>query len=108
MRRSYEEWAGDKVSKVIPLGRWQTPEDIAALIVFLSSNKARNITGQTSCRWRICYALVTDQNSLTEHSVLQFLSEGSELWPWIYSQNRRSHNFDRAKPLAARVYARGV
>lgn len=47
LRRSYEEWAGEKVSKVIPLGRWQTPADVAALIVFLSSNKARNITGQT-------------------------------------------------------------
>ena len=46
-RRSYEEWAGEKVRKVIPLGRWQTPEDIAAMIVFLSSPRARNITGQT-------------------------------------------------------------
>ena len=46
-RRSYEEWAGEKVSKVIPLRRWQTPADIAALIVFLSSSRARNITGQT-------------------------------------------------------------
>lgn len=46
-RRSYEEWAGEKVRKVIPLGRWQTPEDIAALIVFLSSTRAHNITGQT-------------------------------------------------------------
>ncbi len=46
-RRSYEAWAGEKVSKVIPLARWQTPEDIAAMIVFLSSSRARNITGQT-------------------------------------------------------------
>ncbi len=46
-RRSYEDWAGEKVSKVIPLGRWQTPEDIAALIVFLASRRASNITGQT-------------------------------------------------------------
>lgn len=46
-RKSYEEWAGEKVRKVIPLGRWQTPEDIAAMIVFLSSTRARNITGQT-------------------------------------------------------------
>ena len=46
-RRSYEEWAGEKVRKVIPLGRWQTPEDIASMIVFLSSSRARNITGQT-------------------------------------------------------------
>ncbi len=45
-RRSYEQWAGEKVSKVIPLARWQTPEDIAAMIVFLSSCRAQNITGQ--------------------------------------------------------------
>ena len=45
-RRSYEEWAGEKVRKVAPLGRWQTPEDIAALAVFLASPLARNITGQ--------------------------------------------------------------
>ena len=30
-----------------PLGRWQTPEDIAALAVFLASDRAANITGQT-------------------------------------------------------------
>lgn len=45
-RRSYEEWAGDKVRQVIPLGRWQTPEDIAATIAFLMSCRAQNITGQ--------------------------------------------------------------
>ncbi len=45
-RRSYEDWAGEKVRKVIPLGRWQTPQDVAALIVFLSSARAQNITGQ--------------------------------------------------------------
>lgn len=45
-RRSYEDWAGEKVRKVVPLGRWQTPEDIAAAIVFLVSSRARNITGQ--------------------------------------------------------------
>lgn len=45
-RRSYEDWAGEKVRKVIPLGRWQTPEDVASLIAFLISKRARNITGQ--------------------------------------------------------------
>jgi len=44
---SYEEWAGSKVKAVCPLGRWQTPEDIAALAVFLASERARNITAQT-------------------------------------------------------------
>ncbi|MFO0818685.1 MAG: SDR family oxidoreductase [Pirellulales bacterium] len=47
LRRSYDDWAGEKVKKVAPLGRWQTPEDIAALAVFLASPQARNITGQT-------------------------------------------------------------
>jgi 2-hydroxycyclohexanecarboxyl-CoA dehydrogenase len=46
-RQSYEEWAGEKVRRVVPLGRWQEPEDIAALAVFLASPRARNITGQT-------------------------------------------------------------
>lgn len=46
-RQPYEQWAGDKVKKVIPLGRWQTPEDIAAAAVFLASERARNIAGQT-------------------------------------------------------------
>ncbi len=47
LKRSYEDWAGEKVRTVIPLKRWQTPEDIAELAVFLASSKAQNITGQT-------------------------------------------------------------
>ncbi|MFM7152240.1 MAG: SDR family NAD(P)-dependent oxidoreductase [Gemmataceae bacterium] len=46
-RQSYEEWAGEKVRRVVPLGRWQTPEDIANMAVFLASSRAHNITGQT-------------------------------------------------------------
>jgi 2-hydroxycyclohexanecarboxyl-CoA dehydrogenase len=46
-KRSYEDWAGEKVCTVIPLQRWQTPEDIGELAVFLASAKAQNITGQT-------------------------------------------------------------
>jgi NAD(P)-dependent dehydrogenase (short-subunit alcohol dehydrogenase family) len=46
-RRSYEDWAGDKVRRVVPLGRWQEPTDIAAMAVFLASSCARNVTGQT-------------------------------------------------------------
>jgi len=46
-RLSYEEWAGAKIRQVIPLGRWQTPEDVAAMAVFLASPRAGNITGQT-------------------------------------------------------------
>lgn len=43
----YEEWAQAKIARVTPLRRWQTPEDIAALAVFLASPLAKNITGQT-------------------------------------------------------------
>jgi 2-hydroxycyclohexanecarboxyl-CoA dehydrogenase len=46
-RLTYEEWAGEKAKRVAPLGRWQTVEDIAALAVFLASERAHNITGQT-------------------------------------------------------------
>lgn len=46
-KRSYDEWAGEKVRSIVPLGRWQEPEDIADAIVFLSSSRAANITGQT-------------------------------------------------------------
>jgi NAD(P)-dependent dehydrogenase (short-subunit alcohol dehydrogenase family) len=46
-RRSYEDWAGEKVRHVVPLGQWQEPEDIAAMAVFLASECARNVTGQT-------------------------------------------------------------
>ena len=46
-RQAYEDWAGEKVKKVIPLGRWQTPDDVAAAAIFLASDRARNITGQT-------------------------------------------------------------
>lgn len=46
-RRSYDDWAGDKVRTVIPLGRWQRPEDIADMALFLSSNRAAQVTGQT-------------------------------------------------------------
>ncbi|MFO0966258.1 MAG: SDR family oxidoreductase [Gemmataceae bacterium] len=46
-RKSYEEWAGEKVERVVPLGRWQEPEDIANMAVFLASERGKNITGQT-------------------------------------------------------------
>jgi NAD(P)-dependent dehydrogenase (short-subunit alcohol dehydrogenase family) len=43
----YDEWAGEKVRQVAPLGRWQEPQDIGALAAFLASPLAKNITGQT-------------------------------------------------------------
>jgi NAD(P)-dependent dehydrogenase (short-subunit alcohol dehydrogenase family) len=46
-RSCYETWSADKIKKLVPLNRWQRPEDIAAMAVFLASVQARNITGQT-------------------------------------------------------------
>jgi 2-hydroxycyclohexanecarboxyl-CoA dehydrogenase len=46
-RLSYEEWAERKIRAVVPLGKWQTPEAIADMIVFLSSDRATHVTGQT-------------------------------------------------------------
>jgi 2-hydroxycyclohexanecarboxyl-CoA dehydrogenase len=46
-RSTYEAWSAEKIKKVVPLNRWQQPEDVAAMAVFLASNRARNITGQT-------------------------------------------------------------
>lgn len=46
-RQDYPAWAEAKIKKVTPLGRWQQPEDIAAMAVFLASDHAKNITGQT-------------------------------------------------------------
>jgi NAD(P)-dependent dehydrogenase (short-subunit alcohol dehydrogenase family) len=46
-RRTYEEWAEDKIRAVTPLGCWQEVEDVADMAVFLSSKRARQVTGQT-------------------------------------------------------------
>jgi 2-hydroxycyclohexanecarboxyl-CoA dehydrogenase len=46
-QRTYEDWAGEKVMKIVPLGRWQQPADIADMVVFLSSERAAQVTGQT-------------------------------------------------------------
>jgi NAD(P)-dependent dehydrogenase (short-subunit alcohol dehydrogenase family) len=46
-RQPYEEWAAEKIRRLVPLGRWQEPADIAAMAVFLASQQAANITGQT-------------------------------------------------------------
>ena len=45
-RQDYDTWAADKITKLVPLNRWQTPEDIAAMAVFLASARAANVTGQ--------------------------------------------------------------
>lgn len=46
-QRSYEDWAGEKVRTVAPLARWQTPEDVADMVAFLSSARAAQVTGQS-------------------------------------------------------------
>ncbi len=46
-QRTYEDWAGDKVRALTPLGRWQEPEDIADMVTFLLSARAAQVTGQT-------------------------------------------------------------
>lgn len=44
---SYEAWADAKIRQLVPLGRWQSPQDVADMIVFLSSARANQVTGQT-------------------------------------------------------------
>jgi NAD(P)-dependent dehydrogenase (short-subunit alcohol dehydrogenase family) len=46
-QKTYDEWAAEKIQSVAPLNRWQDPEDVAAMAVFLASRQAKNITGQT-------------------------------------------------------------
>jgi len=46
-RLDYETWAAEKIRKVVPLGTWQQPEDIAGMVVFLASTRAGQVTGQT-------------------------------------------------------------
>ena len=46
-RIDHDAWASQKIRQLVPLGRWQEPEDIAAMAVFLASPRAKNITGQT-------------------------------------------------------------
>jgi 2-hydroxycyclohexanecarboxyl-CoA dehydrogenase len=46
-RLNYQDWATAKIRAVVPLGQWQRPEDIADMLVFLSSDRAAHVTGQT-------------------------------------------------------------
>ncbi|MGV3486826.1 MAG: SDR family NAD(P)-dependent oxidoreductase [Planctomycetaceae bacterium] len=46
-QRTYDEWAIEKICKVSPLRRWQTPSEYGAMAVYLASDHARSITGQT-------------------------------------------------------------
>jgi NAD(P)-dependent dehydrogenase (short-subunit alcohol dehydrogenase family) len=42
----FETWGAQKIAKVVPLNRWQTPEDMGNMAVFLASGRANNVTGQ--------------------------------------------------------------
>lgn len=46
LQKSYEDWADAKIQNTVPLGRWQTLDDIANMVVFLASQRAANVTGQ--------------------------------------------------------------
>lgn len=46
-RQDYTVWADEKIRKVAPLGRWQEAAEYAAMAVFLASDHAKNVTGQT-------------------------------------------------------------
>lgn len=46
-RVDFDTWGKEKLQKVVPLNRWQTPQDIANMVVFLASACAYNVTGQT-------------------------------------------------------------
>ena len=46
-RQDYEQWAAEKIRKVSPLGHWQLPHEYSSMAVFLASDHAKNITGQT-------------------------------------------------------------
>lgn len=46
-QQSYDDWGNSKVQQLIPLGTWQQPEDVADMILFLSSARAAQVTGQT-------------------------------------------------------------
>ena len=46
-KTSYDDWADEKIRNVVPLQRWQQPADIADMVVFLASERAAQVTGQT-------------------------------------------------------------
>ncbi|MFN8391863.1 MAG: SDR family oxidoreductase [Bdellovibrionota bacterium] len=46
-KQDFDTWAAEKLNKVVPLGRFQSAEEIGAMSVFLASHAGQNITGQT-------------------------------------------------------------
>ncbi len=47
-RPGYDAWAETKIRQLVPLGRWQEPEDIAAMAVFLASARRGTSPGKPS------------------------------------------------------------
>jgi NAD(P)-dependent dehydrogenase (short-subunit alcohol dehydrogenase family) len=39
----------ERIKEQTPLGRWAQPDDIADVVVFLASDAARFVTGETLC-----------------------------------------------------------
>jgi 2-hydroxycyclohexanecarboxyl-CoA dehydrogenase len=46
-RRSYDDWADDKVRAVVLLARCQQPEDVADMVAFLASIRAAQVIDRT-------------------------------------------------------------
>lgn len=46
-RVDFDTWGKAKIKNRVPLNRWQQPQDIAHMAVFLASPMAENVTGQT-------------------------------------------------------------
>jgi len=44
---TFDQWSSQKIDRIVPLKRWQEPEDLADMAVFLASKRANNVTGQT-------------------------------------------------------------
>ncbi len=58
LRQDYEAWAAEKIAKLVPLARWQTPEDLAGMAVFLASARGQHHRPNDQCGRRLCHALV--------------------------------------------------
>src|SRR5690606_19305926 len=46
-RPDFDTWTAQKIKQLVPLNRWQEPKDLAEMAVFLASDRARHVTGQS-------------------------------------------------------------
>ena len=63
-KQDYHEWAAGKIETVVPLGRWQQPEDVADMAVFPvlgAGSQCHRPDDQR--RWRVHHALVAESLS---------------------------------------------